>query len=96
MLKRRITEKKPHVCVFLITLPTAEHRVLEVFPSTLLLQEAYPSEDLRIIGMAFSRIEALLLTKQIIAESYRTRGDVDIEAYLKERSKQGKETVCSM
>ncbi len=93
MLRRRITGRKPHPNVFLITLPVAEHRVLEIVPSALLLQKTYPADHLRIVGMAFTRLEALALTQRIIAESFRFRGDADIEAFLRDRAEQGKESL---
>jgi len=94
MLKHRISRQAPHAGVYLITLPTQEDTVLEIIPSALLLQEHYPTEDLRIVGMAFTRTEALCLIEKILSESFRTRGDVDIEAFMKDYNKnQRKDTA---
>ncbi len=89
-LKRRISNRAPHEGVYLITLPTCGHRTLEIIPSAQLTQECYPTEDLRIIGMALTRSEALHLVEKIVSESYRTRGDMDIEAFMHNYNGQGK------
>ncbi len=86
-LKHQISRKVPHVGVYLITLPTQEHTVLEIIPSAQLLQERYPTEELKIIGMAFTRNEALSLMQEILSESLQTRGDVDIDAFMSDYNK---------
>lgn len=82
MLKRRISGRMKHPGVFLLTLPVGESGVLEIIPSMLLLQEYYPTEDLRIVGMAATRKEALSVTEQIITETVRARGDADVAAFF--------------
>ncbi len=82
MLKRRISRREVHTGVFLITLPTCDGRVLEIIPSALLVQDHYPADNLRIIGMAFSRNEAIGIAQEIISECYRECGKIDVEAYM--------------
>ncbi len=86
-LKRRISKCRPHPGVYLITLPTQEHECLEIIPSALPLQSEYPGDDLRIIGMALTRDEAVGLVEQIIQETYSRRGDLDVEAFMRDYSK---------
>ncbi len=93
MLKRQISHRAAHPPVYLITLPTADHRVLEIVPSALLLQKQYPADDLRIIGMACTRREAIGIVQQLVSESFRERGDADIEAYLREYGNRGRGTA---
>ncbi len=81
-LRRRIAHRAVHRGVYLITLPTQEGMVLEIIPSAL-LQEHYPEKDLRIIGMASTRGEALSLVEQIIRDTFLVHGDTDVEAYLR-------------
>lgn len=81
-LKYKIANRIPHRAVYLIVLPQSEHSVLEMIPSTALLQEAYPRENLRVIGMGASRGEALELIRQIIDEVYRQQGDFDVAAFM--------------
>ncbi len=93
MLKRRISHRAMHPPVYLITLPTGDHRVLEIIPSSQLLQKNYPTDDLRIIGMTYTRGEALGFVEKIISESFRKRGDAEIEAYLREFGNRGQGTA---
>lgn len=82
-LKYKIANKLPHQTVYLITLPQGKNSVLEIIPSTVLLQEAYPDQDMRIVGMGANRGEAMELTRQIIDEVYHQQGNFDVAAFLK-------------
>ncbi len=79
--------------VYLITLPTQNPLVLEIIPSALLLQKNYPAGNLCIIGMAFTHGEALRIAERIISESFKTRGDADIEAYMSDCGSRRQETA---
>ena len=81
-IKYKISNRIDHPTVYLITLAQNGHGVLEMIPSTLLLQRAYPSEDLRIVGMGGSRRESLELMRQIIEEVYRQQHDFDVAAFM--------------
>ncbi len=85
-IQYRIDHRMAHPGVYLVTLPTREGEVLEIIPSAQLLQKAYPTEDLFIIGMAFTHDDAVALIERIIAETFDMRGDVDVAAYLCERA----------
>ncbi|MCD7981492.1 MAG: hypothetical protein LUF32_04120 [Clostridiales bacterium] len=82
MLKRRISGRMAHPGVFLLTLPNGGSGVLEIIPSMLLLQDYYPMENLRIVGMAATRKEALSVVEQIVSETVRSRGDADVVSFL--------------
>lgn len=81
-LKYKIANRVPHRTVYLIVLGQSCNSVLEIIPSVQLLQEAYPRDHLRIIGMAASRGEAMELTRQIIDEVYRLQGNFDVAAFM--------------
>lgn len=83
-LKYKISNRMAHQGVFLIVLPQSEHAVLEIIPSVLLLQKNYPTDDLKIVGMASTRSEAFLLVRDIIGEMYQTQGDFDISAFMQQ------------
>lgn len=83
-LKYKISNRLAHQGVFLIVLPQSEHAVLEIIPSVLLLQKNYPAEDLKIVGMASTRNEALSLLEYIIGEMYRTQGNFDVSAFMQQ------------
>ncbi len=81
-LKRRISNRMVHPGVYLLTLPGGGWGVLEIIPSMLLLQDFYPADDLRIVGMAATRREAFSVAEQIVSETVRARGDADVAAFL--------------
>lgn len=86
-LKYKIANRIPHRSVYLIVLPQSDHSVLEIIPSAMLLQEAYPRDNLRVIGIGANRREALELIRQIIDEVYRQQGDFDVEAFVNQWAK---------
>lgn len=81
-LKYKITHRMPHPSVYLITLSQGPNTVLEMIPSNLLMQETYPRETLKIIGIGATRGEALELIRQIVDEVYQKQGNFDIAAYM--------------
>ncbi len=83
-IRHRIAHRRAHAGVWLIVLPRYEHQVLEILPSTLMLQEHYPTKNLTVIGMAFTHKEAVKIAADLVASAFRTRGDTDVAAYLGE------------
>lgn len=84
-LKGKIAGRQKHTGVYLIVLSENEHALLEVIPSMLLMQKAYPLDGLRVVGMASSRQEAIALVEKIIGEVFRNGGDVnEIASYLEQ------------
>ena len=81
-IKRKIIRKKAHEPVFILAVSLRSNNLMESIPSRELLQEAYPTEDLAVIGMACDRAQSKLLAKRIIEEVYAARGDLDIKSYL--------------
>ncbi len=81
-LKYRISHGLLHPMVYLVTLPTGTGTVLEIVPSLQLLQPGYPKDDLVVVGMGATRSEALGIVTDLLSESYRLRGDLDVASYL--------------
>jgi len=82
MLKYRISNRMVHPGVYLLTFPQGEQGILEIIPSLLLLQEHYPTDSLRIVGMGATKKEAISIAEQIVSETVSARGDADITAYM--------------
>ena len=82
MLQYKITHKKIHPTAYLITLAQKDGRILEIIPSTCLLQRVWPDNNLFILGMAGSRKEAIDLAGEILIEVYREHGDFDLRSWL--------------
>lgn len=81
-LKFKIVHRQIHPTVYLIVLPQQEHTLLEIVPSTLLMQRAYPSDDMRVIAIASDRQEALQMTAEILELVYKEQHDFDVASYL--------------
>ena len=73
-LQYQISNRLSHPGIYLITLSENPHALLEMIPSVLLLQPCYPVADLRIVGMASTKIEALKLVTEMIEEIYKQQG----------------------
>lgn len=70
----------PGVC--LITLPTNDKNILDIFEAYMLLQPAIDKSELTVVGVTYGRDEAMELVRQIIDETYTELGTIDIKKYL--------------
>ena len=68
---------------YVITFPSNPDNLLDIIPTTDLMQKAYPKNKLMVIGIAGDYDEALELTRQIVDETYQETGRVDVYNYLK-------------
>ena len=76
--------------VWLVTIASNEENNLDLIPSELLLQKALRVQCPMIVGIGFTRLEALLILVQIVQEVYRETKDMNIRAWLLERADGGK------
>ena len=81
----KINQNAGTVSVYVITFSSNRENLLDIIPSWVLMQKAYPKKNLTVIGLAKGHEEALLLVKQIVEETYRNTGSVDIRSYLNEK-----------
>ena len=89
-LIRRLEKGKPVPGVWLVTIASNEENNLDLIPSELLLQKALRVQCPMIVGIGFTRLEALLVLVQIVQEVYRETKDMNIRAWLLERADGGK------
>ena len=68
---------------YVITFPSNPDNLLDIIPTTDLMQKTYPKDKLMVIGIAGDYDEALELTRQIVDETYHETGRVDVYNYLK-------------
>lgn len=86
----RIKKNKPTFDVYVITLGLSVDKQLEIVPSFELLQKGYPAKELRVIGLAQGKKEALELVTSIVDEAYQKTGDVNVLEYLKSEWREQK------
>ena len=90
MVKEGLEKGKPVPGVWLVTIASNEENNLDLIPSELLLQKALRVQCPMIVGIGFTRLEALLVLVQIVQEVYRETKDMNIRAWLLERADGGK------
>ncbi len=85
-LIRRINRGKPTRDVYVLTYPTNDCNVMDIVPSSVLMQKVVRSSCPKIIGLARGREEAYELMKQILQETYDKNGNFHVQEYLEDRS----------
>lgn len=78
----KIKSHKPQLDVFILTLPSNENNILDIFHSTILLQSYYKDKDYDIIGIAKGYKEALEIMTQIVMDTYHDTGGFHVKEYL--------------
>ncbi len=77
-----IRRKKKRNDIYVITPPSNEKNVLDIYPVTTLYQEYYEKKNLLILGIALGYGEALELVRRIVDEMYKATGKFDIKEFL--------------
>lgn len=84
IVKKIMTEKiVPNL--YLIAMASHPDNMLDLIPQWEVLQKGYPKEQLRIIGLAENKKDAIGLMQFIIQESMEVTGSADVRAYLEEK-----------
>ncbi len=71
--------------VYLITMANHPDNMLELIPEWEVLQKGYPKEQLRVVGLADNKKDAIGLIQFIIEESMEKTGSADVREYLEEK-----------
>ena len=83
---RGLEKRELQPFVYVIALPLGRHGVLDILPAFSL---KYPffftgrGEELKIVGIARGREEALQLTARIAMDTYEATGGFDVRGFLK-------------
>lgn len=78
-----IKKGKLQYSAFVITLPSGNDGILELYPSYVLLQPAIKNSDLYIIGISDDKKKALNIMASIVLECYNKTGAFNISDYIK-------------
>lgn len=81
-IKYKVANFQVQPVVYLIVQNEKARDLLEIIPSTVLLQKNYPSDGLKAVGLASTRQEALRVTEKLIRDMYVRQKDFDIERYM--------------
>lgn len=81
--KIRLDQLQPEV--YVITPASNGNNILDIHPSSSLLQPYYKEQDLLILGIAVGHQEAMEVAGEIVDEMYRKTGELDLEQFLEEK-----------
>lgn len=85
LIVEKIKSNKPQLNLFVLTLPSNEKNVLDIFPSTILLQAYYKNKECFIVGLAKGYEEALEVMTQIVMDTYAETGGFHVKEYLESK-----------
>ena len=71
--------------LYLIAMASHPDNMLDLIPHWEVLQKSYPKEQLRIVGLADNKKDAVGLIQFMIEESIQVTGSADVRAYLEEK-----------
>ncbi len=71
--------------LYLISFSNNPDNMLDLIPQWEALQKGYPGKDLRVVGIAGGKKEAINLVQQIIAESLQETTNADVRPYLEQK-----------
>ena len=82
---KKLNNGKPILDLYLITISTHPDNMLEIISQKELLQKGYPNKEIRVVGLAKGKKEAIGLVQAIIEESLKETGSADVRDYLNHR-----------
>lgn len=85
-LMRRLEKGKPVPGVWLVTIASNEKNNLDLIPSELLLQKVFRAHCPMIVGIGFTKVEAMEILLRIAQEVYRDTENMNIRVWLLERA----------
>ncbi len=82
---KRIKTEKVVPNLYLLTMSNHPDNMLDLVPQWEALQKGYPKEQMRVIGLADGKKEAIEVLQSIIGESMAMSGTADVRGYLEEK-----------
>ena len=67
---------------YVIALSSNGTDIFDLIPSYMLSEKGYKGHDIKILGLATSKKDAIDLTERMIMDVYRATGDVDVRGYF--------------
>lgn len=78
----KVKWKRPQHDSYLITLPSNEQNLLDIYPANAMLWRYFRRSDIFVLGIAKGYDEATELACRIVEEVYRNTGAFDIRGYI--------------
>ena len=71
--------------LYLVVFSINPDNMLDILPEKEVMQKYYPKDELKVVGIADGKKEALGLVQRMIEESLRETGSADVRGFLKEK-----------
>ena len=82
---KKIMDSKAVPNLYLIAMASHPDNMLDLIPYWEVLQNGYPKEHIRVVGLANGKKDAIGLMQFIVEESLEQTGSADIRIYLEEK-----------
>ncbi len=84
-IQRAIKHNKSLFDVYMITTPVGADGILEIYPYNLLKDNILMKQDMTILGIGYTKDEAILVVSELVTKCYKENGDFQILKYCKEK-----------
>ena len=81
-IKRNISQGRGRFDLYILSLSNNEHNQLDIFHNAMFKQKLYRMFDIRIVGLASSYEESLIVMQKILEDSLSETGKADMKSYL--------------
>lgn len=84
-IQRAIKHNKPLFDVYMITTPIGADGILEIYPYNLLRDKVFVEQDITVMGIGYTKDEAIMVVSELVTKCYKDNGDFQISKYCKEK-----------
>lgn len=81
-IKRNIKQGRGRFDIYIISLSNNAHDQLDIFHNAMFKQKIYRKFDIRIVGLATSYDEALVVIQRILDDTMQETNTVDMKGFL--------------
>ncbi len=79
---KKLKQGKLQLGVYVIAVPQGEQDMLEIYPSYVLLQQAYKQMEIQVVGLAGDQSSAFSLVETMTNDCLEARGDANLREYF--------------
>lgn len=91
-LVQKMKDGKYPLSAFVLVLIENGPNQMEFYPAAMLYQGYLTADNLYVVGLAESYMDAVYMVEEITREVYESTGTADIRSYMKSQEKQTTET----
>lgn len=84
-IMKKLNSGKTVPNLFLITLSENPDNMLEIVPQWEVMQKGYPNTDIKVVGLANGKKEAIAVVQFIVEQALQETGSANARDYLKQR-----------